>query len=67
MNPAAVAYSSVAIEGAVDRFCGRPFSQNPYSRTDAAEAFEARGWGWEEADYYLELRGQEEAQRWLAA
>ena len=55
----------VAIEGAVDRFCGRPRVQNPYQREPAAGAWEAWDLGWVEAEALLDLRGQEEAARWL--
>ena len=54
----------VAIEGAVDRFCGRPRNRNPYA--DATDEFEAWAWGWDDADYLLEIRGQKEAARWLS-
>lgn len=55
--------AGVVVEGAVDRFCGRPLAQNPYAAGyDAADAW---AWGWGEADELLEMRGQEEATRWL--
>jgi hypothetical protein len=55
----------VVVEGAVDRFCGRPRERNPYSYAYARDAFEAWLWGWDDADYLLEIRGREEAARWL--
>jgi hypothetical protein len=56
---------TIAVEGAVDRFCGRPRSANPYSRTYAREHFEAWDYGWDDANWLLEIRGAEEAARWL--
>jgi hypothetical protein len=56
---------AIAIEGAVDRFCGRPPDQNPYSRQYAALEWEAWRWGWRCGGGLLEMRGQEEAARWL--
>jgi hypothetical protein len=55
----------VVVEGAVDRFCGRPLHANPYCPTYAAEGHAAWVFGWREADELLELRGEEEARRWL--
>jgi hypothetical protein len=55
----------IAVEGAVDRFCGRPRNHNPYSSTSARDHFEMWTWGWDGADELLELRGREEAARWL--
>jgi hypothetical protein len=55
----------VVVEGAVDRFCGRPLVANPYSLEFAAEAHAGWVFGWREADYLLEIRAQEEAARWL--
>jgi hypothetical protein len=57
----------VVVEGAVDRFCGRPRRANPYSYATAREGFEAWLVGWDEAGELLEVRGAEEAARWLAA
>ena len=57
--------ASIIVEGAVDRFCGRPQHANPYSPEYAAEAWHASQFGWTEADWYLDIRGQEEARRWL--
>jgi hypothetical protein len=56
---------SIVVEGAVDRFCGRPRDRNPYSRRYAPHEFEAWSWGWDDADSLLEQRGQQEAARWL--
>ena len=58
---------NIAIEGAVDRFCGRPRAINPYSRTCAQGHWEAWLLGWDQADFLLEIRGSEEATRWLRA
>jgi hypothetical protein len=58
-------YSAVVVEGACDRFCGRPVEQNPYHPEVAAPQREAWTFGWEEADWVLGIRGQQEAARWL--
>ena len=55
----------IAVEGAVDRFCGRPRHANPYSLEYALDAFHAWDLGWGDAEYLLDTRGQEEARRWL--
>jgi hypothetical protein len=55
----------IAIEGAVDRFCGRPRIRNPYAPRHAADAHEAWDLGWADADYLLEIRGRQQAARWL--
>jgi hypothetical protein len=55
----------VVIEGAVDRFCGRPRNRNPYSYRFARWEWEAWDLGWSEAKHLLEMRGQAEAARWL--
>jgi len=59
-------YSAIAVEGAVDRFCGRPFDRNPYNPNAALEQFVAWEYGWQEAEYLLGIRGREEASRWRA-
>jgi hypothetical protein len=56
----------VAVEGAVDRFCGRPRAANPYVRQNAPDPWRAWRDGWTEADSLLDERGAEEARRWLA-
>ena len=56
---------AIVVEGAVDRFCGRPREQNPYR--PGYESGDAWEYGWDEAGDLLELRGQEEARRWLEA
>ena len=56
---------SVVSEGCVDRFVGRPRTQNPYNPACALEHFAAWEYGWDDADYLLEVRGREEAARWL--
>lgn len=53
----------VVCEGAVDAFCGRPREQNPYNET--LDAHEAWTYGWDEGRWLLEVRGDEEATRWL--
>ena len=53
----------IVTEGAVDRFCGRPEHANPYA--PELDAYEAWQYGWAEADWLLQIRGQEEAARWL--
>lgn len=55
----------VIVEGAVDRFCGRPEWANPYSREYASGAWHAWQLAWREAHVLLEMRGAEEASRWL--
>ena len=55
----------IAVEGAVDRFCGRPREKNPYNPACAREWFEAWALGWDDANYLLDVRGQEEIDRWL--
>lgn len=56
---------NIAIEGAVDRFCGRPRANNPYSHACARGHWEAWLLGWDQADFMLESRGRQEATRWL--
>jgi hypothetical protein len=55
--------SYIAIEGAVDRFCGRPRERNPYAPD--CDAYEWWQFGWDDADQLLEERGAAEARRWL--
>jgi hypothetical protein len=57
----------VVVEGAVDRFCGRPRTANPYSFESVRDGHEAWLMAWDETDLLLEMRGAEEAARWLAA
>ena len=54
-----------AIEGCTDRFVGRPRSANPYNPACALDAWSAWQLGWDEGDWLLEIRGREEAARWL--
>lgn len=56
---------AVVVEGAVDHVCGRPIDRNPYSRGSAGDAADAWDYGWEEAAWVIDMRGQEEAARWL--
>ena len=55
----------IAVEGAVDRFCGRPRHANPYALEFAADEWHAWDLGGGNGDYLLDIRGQEEARRWL--
>lgn len=55
----------IALQGAVDRFVGRPRSQNPYSPESARHGWEAWLLGWDHADWVVDVRGQDEAARWL--
>jgi ribosome modulation factor len=57
----------IVIEGAVDRFCGRPRERNPYCRTYARDYWLAWDFGWGDAGSLLEERGEHEARRWLGA
>jgi hypothetical protein len=63
----AEAFADVAIEGSVDRFCGRPLDANPYCLENAATEWDAWDLGWRTADDLLDVRGAEEARRWLEA
>jgi hypothetical protein len=54
---------SVVVEGAADRWCGRPQSQNPYA--GGLDAYEAWDWGWQEADWIFDIRATDEVRRWL--
>jgi hypothetical protein len=55
----------VVVEGAADRFFGRPLGKNPYCEENAGEAWRVWALGWKEADWYINMRGQAEARRWL--
>ena len=55
----------IAVEGAVDHFCGRPYDRNPYCRVTATVEWQSWNLGWTEAAQFLADRGQEEASRWL--
>ena len=55
----------IAVEAAIDRVCGRPVEANPYCPIYAEEAHRVWLLGWREADWFIEIRGQEEAARWL--
>ena len=65
MTGISVELVGIAVDRAVDRFCGRPKLRNPYHPISAIEAYVAWDWGWDEAAYQLEMRGAEEAARWL--
>jgi hypothetical protein len=62
----AVELFPIVVEGAVDRFCGRPRSRCPYSVHSGMEYAAAWELGWDDADHLLAQRGQEEASRWLS-
>jgi hypothetical protein len=55
----------VIVEGACDRFFGRPVEANPYHPLYAMDAYAAWSVAWTEADWLIDIRGQEEASRWL--
>lgn len=55
----------VVVEGATDRFFGRPFDKNPYSQEYAPDAWRIWALGWKEADWFIDVRGADEAARWL--
>jgi hypothetical protein len=57
--------AGIIVEGAVDRFCGRPRDRNPYCQENGQEAWSSWDFGWHNADWYLDVRGEEEASRWL--
>lgn len=61
----AIELLGVIVEGATDRFCGRPRERNPYSPKYAPEQWAAWLAAWVEADALLDLRGRDEATRWL--
>jgi hypothetical protein len=58
-------YLGVIVEACVDCFCGRPLDANPYNPIHAMDAYAAWTVAWKEAEAVLEMRGQEEAARWL--
>jgi hypothetical protein len=58
-------YPLICIEGAVDRFCGRPRDRNPYCRETVPIEFASWDFGWIEGGCFLDERGREEAARWL--
>ena len=55
----------IVTEGCVDAFCGRPLARNPYCPESATDYWLAWDFGWHEARHLLEIRGREEAARWL--
>ena len=55
----------IVVEGAVDAFCGRPRHRNPYCPTYARDYWLAWDFGWQDARALLEVRGAQEAARWL--
>jgi hypothetical protein len=58
-------FVDIAIEGATDRFMGRPLSANPYSSRLCPH--ERASWerGWELGGWLLGVRSEAEARRWL--
>ena len=59
--------ATIAVEGAADFFFGRPRQANPYCPTYARDQHEAWSLGWDDARWYLDIRGVEECARWLGA
>jgi hypothetical protein len=62
-------FVGVVLEGAADFFFGRPLSENPYARSwnepwEAWKAWEAWNYGWGEAEWFEQLRGERERARW---
>ena len=55
----------IVVEGAVDRFVGRPREANPYAPKNARDWHEAWLLGWDDAHELLAERGANEAARWL--
>lgn len=60
-----VALGRILVEGAVDAFCGRPRTENPYSATTEFEAHFVWAWGHDEATLQLDRCGRDAAARWL--
>lgn len=58
--------TDVAIEGAVDRFVGRPLDANPYSPALNGHAWASWRHGYAFAGTLLDLYGTKEARRWLS-
>ena len=56
---------AVAVEGAYDRFCGRPLNRNPYSRDELPNASIAWDDGWREFNSLLGQGVAREVRRWL--
>jgi hypothetical protein len=54
----------IAVEGAADFFFGRPLDANPYNRAAAARGWESWRFGWLEASYFEQTRGDRERARW---
>ena len=55
----------VVVEGACDRWFGRPLDANPYCPVNAADAWRVWQLGWSEAAWMIDVRGAAEAARWL--
>ena len=56
--------AAMAVEGAIDRVCGRPRDRNPYSA--AVERWhDSWTFGWDFADELLNGRAVSETRRWL--
>lgn len=59
-------YPLIAVEGAVDKFCGRPRDRNPYCNATAPDEWASWDFGWIEGGCFLADRAREEAARWLS-
>jgi hypothetical protein len=57
--------AGIIVEGACDRFFGRPREANPHSEDYAEQPWNSWLFGWQNADWFIDMRGQEEARRWL--
>ena len=66
-SSAAQVIASIAIEGAVDRFLGRPLEQNPYSARFAPDGHASWTEGWRDAGRLFEIRMLQSLRRHVAA
>ena len=57
--------AAIAVEGATDRFMGRPRTQNPYNPAVRPYEWALWAYGWTTADWLLTERAEREALRWL--
>lgn len=55
----------VVAEGSADFFFGRPLDANPYSRGSAEDGWTSWRFGWLEASWFEQARGEQERRRWL--
>jgi hypothetical protein len=58
---------TIVAEGASDFFLHRPFDMNPYSRAAGEDSWQSWRFGWLEASWFEEMRGDEERARWRLA